>query len=580
MKKATLSSLLIACALSAQTDIPPGDGLTGDKPRNPGIVTTFASRAKLGDAGVVTVRYYRSNAMTRRYLAFELSKELGPVRSWGIEKGGVRVLSLAPSTALRIQVESTDQSVAAFDDIAKSPVDYSFAVETMEGATLRATLRPVQRAVVMAVMRPTDEVPKLENLKASATGAVIADVTRDGSGEIETASLRFDVNFDFDDAAVLTGMHVHRGLPGQNGPVVLDSGLRMAEGNPPLVSRASAQLTAEMDLTRPGVSEAVGALLADPSNYYINLHTDANPGGAVRGQLRATEVAQYQIGCSLKKASGLNFFAVDALRTYYLMRNPNGGLDGTVNSRVALWNNFPAGYFLAGELRVNTGLGNGATELADTADSDLVARSVQRTLRTFDAGLDVFGSDGAFSLSPDTYACQSKEQGYASDTEGGGPLRITSATSGADFVTTAFAPGGLMTIKGSFLRSPSSNPSSVVNQSWPREANGMEVTIGTKRPESVRVLLANPLPIAGCRLGIWTGARLTFRCPSIHLPGSIPFAFGIEPSGRLFTPPRMRSKWKYSPLPRPFLAPVPLRRLSVRTARWRAEQTRPGPAMC
>ncbi len=521
MNKATFISLLMACALWAQSDIP-NTGLTGDKPRNPGIVTTVASRAKLGDAGVVTVRYYRSNAMTRRYLALELSKELGPVRSWGIEKGGVRVLSLAPSTALRIQVESTDQSVAAFDDIAKSPVDYSFAVETMEGATLRATLRPVTRAVVMAVMRPTDEVPKLENLQASATGAVIAEVTRDGSGQLETASLRFDVNFDFDDAAVLTGMHVHRGLPGQNGPVVLDSGLRMAEGNPPLVSRASAQLTAEMDLTSPDVSEAVGALLADPSNYYLNLHTAANPGGAVRGQLRATEVAQYQIGCSLKKASGFNFLAFDALRTYYLMRNPKGGLDGAVNSRVALWNNFPVGYFLAGELRVNTGFGNGATELTDTADKKLVDGSVQKTLRTFDAGLDVFGSDGGFSLAPETYACQSKEQGYASDTEGGGPLRITSATSGADFVTTALAPGGLMTIKGTFLRSPSSNPSSVVNQSWPLEANGMEVTIGDEKTRGCTSTAGEPP--ADCRMpiGYLDQGQINVQVPVNTPPGKHP----------------------------------------------------------
>jgi|GEM_PF-4146915 len=92
----------MACALYGQSDIPPDSGLTGDKPRDPGSVSTTASRAKVGNSAVVTFRFYSSKAMRHRYLVVQLSKDLGPVRSWGIDKSGVRVLSFMPSTALRI----------------------------------------------------------------------------------------------------------------------------------------------------------------------------------------------------------------------------------------------------------------------------------------------------------------------------------------------------------------------------------------------------------------------------------------------------------------------------------------------
>jgi len=522
----------MACALWGQSDIPPDSGLTGGIPRPPGFVSTTASRAKLGDAGVVTFRSYSSKAsdMNRRYLVVEVSKDLGPVRSWGIDKGGVRVLSFTPSTALRIQAESTDQTVAAFDDLAKTPDQYTFAVETMAGTTFRGALRPVRRAVVMAVMSPSKEVPAITNLTATATGAVIAEVTRNESGTLETASLRFDVNFGFAVAATLTGMHVHNGAEGVNGPVILDSGLRLPEGTAPAVRRGSTQLTAEMDLTRSGVPEAVEALLVDPDKYYLNLHTTANPSGAVRGQLRTTEVAPYQIGCSLA-GNASKYFAVDGQRTYYLLRNPNGGLDGAVHRRVVLWNNFPAGYSLDGEFPVSTGPGNGVWELEDTADSGLVQTEVLKTLRTFDAGLNVFKSK------LDGYGCQSREEDYASDTAGGADgLRIDRAVSGADFVTTVAAPGSLLTLFGQFLRSPSSTPSSAYNQSWPLEANSMEITIGDEKTEgcvgaavfpACRVVSGRRMPI-----GVVRKDQINVQVPLDTPPGKYPVRVWNRANGR------------------------------------------------
>jgi hypothetical protein len=68
------------------------------------------------------------------------------------------------------------------------------------------------------------------------------------------------------------GAHIHVGAAGVMGPIVqhlqltgLDSGL-VAAGT----------------VTNP---ELAAAILADPANYYVNVHTTVCPAGAVRGQL-------------------------------------------------------------------------------------------------------------------------------------------------------------------------------------------------------------------------------------------------------------------------------------------------------
>jgi hypothetical protein len=63
--------------------------------------------------------------------------------------------------------------------------------------------------------------------------------------------------------------HIHRGAKGANGPVVVNLD-PAARGNKACVAADPAVLN---------------EISANPGGFYVNLHTAANPKGAMRGQL-------------------------------------------------------------------------------------------------------------------------------------------------------------------------------------------------------------------------------------------------------------------------------------------------------
>ena len=64
--------------------------------------------------------------------------------------------------------------------------------------------------------------------------------------------------------------HVHKAPPGKNGPVVIPLGARFA---------TKGCVTIPM--------KTLNAVASNPGGYYVNVHTRAFPGGAIRGQLSA-----------------------------------------------------------------------------------------------------------------------------------------------------------------------------------------------------------------------------------------------------------------------------------------------------
>ena len=67
-----------------------------------------------------------------------------------------------------------------------------------------------------------------------------------------------------------TAMHIHKGAAGTNGPVVVPL-------DPATINGARTCMLVATDLAK--------AIVANPAEFYVNIHTAARPGGATRGQL-------------------------------------------------------------------------------------------------------------------------------------------------------------------------------------------------------------------------------------------------------------------------------------------------------
>jgi hypothetical protein len=145
----------------------------------------------------------------------------------------------------------------------------------------RKPKRQPTTAVFHLHLTPGQVVPRVEHLNAEGNGNLTLDLTRDASGNLTGGNVVFYVNYRFPGPVTITGLALHQGARGTNGPVVLDAAIGTVadtdgRGNlTKVVSGASVTL--------------LQALLTSPNGYYVDLTTSANTGGALRDQLRSSE---------------------------------------------------------------------------------------------------------------------------------------------------------------------------------------------------------------------------------------------------------------------------------------------------
>ena len=129
-------------------------------------------------------------------------------------------------------------------------------------------------------LSPANETPPIAGLNATGLAALTFTVNRDGSGNITSATINFLVTAAFTGSVTVTGLHIHEGVATTTGSVVFNTGL--SSGN----SLAFASGSGLINLNAASVDITVfKRLLANPAGFYVNLHTSANPNGAIRGQL-------------------------------------------------------------------------------------------------------------------------------------------------------------------------------------------------------------------------------------------------------------------------------------------------------
>jgi hypothetical protein len=141
-----------------------------------------------------------------------------------------------------------------------------------------------------AELSPLNEIPIVEGLAASGKTTVWMHVVRNAKGDIMRAAVDFGVRYAFPGPVTVTGLHIHRGSAAVNGPVVVDSGVMGATAMEDTAGTAG--VTRQAVITAAAGLAVVKDILADSEGFYVNLHTTANPSGALRGQLiRATATA-------------------------------------------------------------------------------------------------------------------------------------------------------------------------------------------------------------------------------------------------------------------------------------------------
>jgi hypothetical protein len=111
---------------------------------------------------------------------------------------------------------------------------------------------------VTVVLAGSQEVPPLA-AAGTGTGAIRVSADRSVSGSVTTSGVNG------------TAAHIHQAPAGQNGPVIIP--LTKESGNVWSVPPGTKLTDAQYEAFKTG-------------NLYVNVHTDANKGGEVRGQLK------------------------------------------------------------------------------------------------------------------------------------------------------------------------------------------------------------------------------------------------------------------------------------------------------
>jgi len=192
-----------------------------------------------------------------------------------------------------VEVDMTNATqVETLNGLLTHPQDYYINMHTVEfgGGLIRDQLRTTDVLTFDVTMLPSNEVPPITGLVASAPSKVTVRTVRSETGEVITGTVTFDVNYKFPGERVeFVGLHVHDGAGTVAGPVRLNSLLSATNSR---VSESGVGNIYEYQLmTDPNAIATLNSLVANPENHYLNLHTTVNPGGAIRSQLMPVNTA-------------------------------------------------------------------------------------------------------------------------------------------------------------------------------------------------------------------------------------------------------------------------------------------------
>lgn len=260
---------------------------------------------------------------------------------------------------------------------------------------LNAWADTLETVIFRADMTPANESPAVTGVTASARALLTAHIRRDATGAIVSGFVDFDVDYNFDtNDGTFSGLHIHSGAAGANGPVTINTGLATAEG---IAATGTGNVTRQATATSAAAIATLNGMLIDPSAYYVNMHTTAHAGGVVRAQLSRAEMRVFRV--TLDPANEVPAVVSDAKGTGSLIFLATRDAQGVINAGTVVFNTtytFSSPVTLSGwhihtgaagatgGVVINTGLGTGSPESANATTGTLT----RRVDVTSGAGLD------------------------------------------------------------------------------------------------------------------------------------------------------------------------------------------------
>jgi len=140
--------------------------------------------------------------------------------------------------------------------------------------------------VFSSSLSAANEVPAITNAESGGRGTatITFNVPRDSTGAVTGGgNVTFAVQLSgFPSGTSIVAAHIHPGAAGSNGGVLVSTGLT-AGGV--LLNDGTGNLSLTATITQADAQ----SIMTNPANFYFNVHTPLNGGGAARGQLSRTQ---------------------------------------------------------------------------------------------------------------------------------------------------------------------------------------------------------------------------------------------------------------------------------------------------
>jgi len=137
--------------------------------------------------------------------------------------------------------------------------------------------QPSNTVVFTVNLLPSNETPPITNGENVARGTAVITVHKD------TNLVEFAVSVNsFPAGSSLILAHIHGPSAPAGVPAVVFVNTNLTAGTAPALVNGAATMT----LSNTATADQVAQILANPSQFYFNVHSALNPGGVMRGQLQ------------------------------------------------------------------------------------------------------------------------------------------------------------------------------------------------------------------------------------------------------------------------------------------------------